>query len=141
MLNFIHISKIYLLIFPFILLLPSSMSSQASSHQKIVLRGFDGTPLTLESKIPYSPRRTCGACHDYNHITKGYHFQQGRTDGAGKIIVSDAYDPKYPWNLSSGMYGKYSMAYPNPVQLAKKANQHASEIDKSSFFLLSLIHI
>jgi hypothetical protein len=57
--------------------------------------------------VPYSPRKTCGACHDYDQITKGYHFQQGRTDGAGKIMVSDTFDSKYPWNLSSGMYGKH----------------------------------
>lgn len=121
---------------PFILLLPSSMISQTPSYEKIILRGFDGSPLTLESKIPYSPKKTCGACHDYTLITNGYHFQQGRTDGTGKIIVSDTYDSKYPWNLSSGMYGKLSMAYLNPVQLAKKANQHSSEIDKSSFFFV-----
>jgi hypothetical protein len=76
-------------------------------HEKIILRGFDGSPLTPDSKIPYSPKRTCGACHDYDQITNGYHFQQGRTDGTGKIIISDTFDPKYPWNLSSGMYGKH----------------------------------
>ena len=86
---------------------PSSIVSQVPLHEKIVLRGFDGEPLTMESKTPYSPKKTCGACHDYDQITKGYHFQQGRTDGAGKMIVSDTYDPKSAWNLSSGMYGKH----------------------------------
>lgn len=118
------------------LLVPISISPQTPSHKKIVLRGFDGTPLTPESKIPYSPKNTCGVCHNYELITRGYHFQQGRTDRYGKIAVSDSYDEKYPWNLSSGMYGKYSMTYPNPVQLAKKNNSHPSEIDKSSFFFV-----
>jgi len=86
---------------------PSSIVSQVPLHEKIVLRGFDGEPLTMESKTPYSPKKTCGACHDYDQITKGYHFQQGRADGTGKIIVSDTFDPKYSWNLSSGMYGKH----------------------------------
>jgi len=86
---------------------PASITSQVSLHEKIVLRGFDGDPLSIESKIPYSPKKTCGACHEYDRITNGYHFQQGRTDGAGKIVISDTYDSKYPWNLSSGMYGKY----------------------------------
>ena len=27
---------------------------------------------------PYSPRQTCGQCHDYEKITRGYHFTQGR---------------------------------------------------------------
>jgi hypothetical protein len=89
------------------LLHPTSISSQIFLHEKIVLKGFDGSPLTTDSKMPYSPKRTCGACHDYDQITKGYHFQQGRADATGKIIVSDTFDSKYPWNLSSGMYGKH----------------------------------
>jgi len=86
--------------------------------------------------LPYSPKKTCGACHDYDQITKGYHFQQGRTDGAGKIIVSDTFDSKYPWNLSPGMYGKHFLASTDSSQLAKRVNAHPSEIDKSSFFFV-----
>lgn len=86
---------------------PTSMTGQVPLHKKIVLKGFDGSPLTADSKVPYSPKKTCGACHDYNQITNGYHFQQGRTDGTGKIVVSDTFDSKYSWNLSSGMYGKH----------------------------------
>ena len=112
---------------------PTSISSQDSFHKKIVLKGFDGSPLAFESKIPYSPKKTCGGCHNYDQITNGYHFQQGRTDGTGKIVISDTFDPKYPWNLSSGLYGKYMVASMDLSQLAKKLNQHSSEIDKSSF--------
>ena len=122
--------------FSLFLLFPRAISSQAPTHEKIVLRGIDGSPLTLESKIPYSPKMTCGACHDYNFITNGYHFQQGRTDGTGKIITSDTYDPKYPWNLSSGLYGKHSFAHLDSSQLSRKVNQHFSEMDKSSFFFV-----
>ena len=25
----------------------------------------------------YSPKQTCGTCHDYNAITKAYHFREG----------------------------------------------------------------
>jgi len=94
-------------ILPLSILYPNSLPSQVSLHEKIVLKGFDGSDLTLGSRIPYSPKKTCGACHEYNRITNGYHFQQGRTDGTGKIVISDTFDPKYPWNLSSGMYGKH----------------------------------
>ena len=87
----------------------------------------------MESKIPYSPKKTCGGCHDYDQITNGYHFQQGRTDKTGKIVISDTLDPIRPWNLSSGMYGKYTLAAMNLSQLAKKVNQNPSEIAKSSF--------
>lgn len=89
------------------LIYPASILSQTSSHGKIILKGFDGNPLTIDSKIPYSPKRTCGACHDYDRITNGYHFQQGRTNGTKKIVISDTFDPKFSWNLSSGMYGKH----------------------------------
>lgn len=112
------------------------ISPQSSSHEKITLRGFDGTPLTLESKVPYSPKKTCGACHDYDRITKGYHFQQGRTDGSGQIIVSDTYDLKHPWNLSSGLFGKHSPVSMDSSLLAKKANWHFSQMDKSSFYFV-----
>ena len=89
----------------FSVLLPASILSQAFQHEKIEIKGFDGNSLAIDSKDPYSPRRTCGACHDYEQITKGYHFQQGRTDGSGKIDIRDTFNPKYPWDLSSGMYG------------------------------------
>ena len=115
-------------------LLPASILSQAFQHEKIEIKAFDGKPLTVDSNAPYSPRKTCGACHDYGQITNGYHFQQGRTDGSGKIVIRDTFNPKYPWDLSSGMYGKYSPASVDASQLAKKANRSPSEIDKSSFF-------
>ena len=120
----------------FSLVYPTSISSQDSFHKKIILKGFDDIPLTLESKMPYSPKKTCGGCHNYDQITNGYHFQQGRTDGTGKIVISDTFDPQYPWSLSSGMYGKYTVASMDSSQLAKKINQNPSEIDKSSFFFV-----
>ncbi len=112
---------------------PISIPSQDSFHKKIILKGFDGNPLTLDSKMPYSPKKTCGGCHDYDQIILGYHFQQGRTDGTGKIVISDTFDPKYSWSLSSGMYGKNMVSSMDLSLLAKKVNQTPSEIDKSSF--------
>ena len=50
---------------------------------------------------------TCGECHEYDQIPNGYHFQQGRTDGDGNITMSDNFNPKKPWILSDGMYGKW----------------------------------
>ena len=91
-------------------LLFAPISSQGFEHEKVEIRGSDGSSLTIDSKVPYSPRKTCGACHDYEQITKGYHFQQGRADRSGNIVIRDTFDPKYPWNLSPGMFGKYSPA-------------------------------
>jgi len=78
-----------------------------TTHEPIVLKGYDGKELTVASKEPYSPRQTCGTCHDYDKITNGYHFQQGRTDGSGKIIMSDNFNPKKLWHKSAGMFGKW----------------------------------
>lgn len=117
-----------------LLLSPKVISPQAPTHPKIVLRGYDGSPLGRESKLPYSPKKTCGSCHDYNLITKGYHFQQGRLDEAGKIGVSDTFDPQFPLNLSPGLYGKFSPLSPGASLLSRKTNRTFSEMDKSTFF-------
>lgn len=59
-------------------------------------------PLTGEnSDQPFSTRKTCGACHDYDRITKGYHFQQGWDR------ISDTFNKEKPWELSDGMMGKH----------------------------------
>lgn len=50
---------------------------------------------------PFSTRKTCGACHDYDLITKGYHFQQGWDR------ISDSFNKEKPWELSDGMMGKH----------------------------------
>ena len=118
------------------LVYPLPVLPQVRLHEKIVLRGPDGTELTIESKVPYSPKRTCGTCHVYDEITNGYHFQQGRTDGTRRILISDDYDRKLTWNLSSGLYGRHRLTSPDSSQLAKKVNKSPSEIDKSSFFFV-----
>ena len=49
---------------------------------------------------PYSPKKTCGACHDYKLITSAYHFQQGRGEKVPEWMVK-----RYPWVKSPGQYG------------------------------------
>lgn len=51
---------------------------------------------------PYSPKQTCGltGCHNYERITKGYHFQQGKDEEANEEMRS-----LYQWVLSPGQYG------------------------------------
>lgn len=76
-------------------------------EEPVVLKGYDGRELSMDSKEPYSPKQTCGECHEYDQITNGYHFQQGRTDGDGNITMSDNFNPQKPWILSDGMFGKW----------------------------------
>jgi hypothetical protein len=54
----------------------------------------------LNTDKPYSPKKTCGKCHDYNKITQGYHFQQGK----GEAMTAD-FQRLYPWCTTPGFYG------------------------------------
>jgi hypothetical protein len=82
-------------------------ASVEEPHPEITLIDYDGNEISLESNVPYSPKYTCGECHDYDAITNAYHFQQGRTDAEGNIIVGDDLDSRNPWLVSRGMYGKW----------------------------------
>ena len=79
--------------------------SEAKTCGPFFLRSVTGdviNPLTEENDDqPFSSRKTCGACHDYEQITKGFHFQQGWER------ISDTFDQERPWILSDGMSGKH----------------------------------
>ncbi len=79
-----------------------------TEHPHIVLRDGSGNQIMEGSAEPYSPRETCGACHDYHTISTGYHFQQGRTDEFGAVDTKDDYfNDGRDFLKSSGMYGKW----------------------------------
>ena len=56
----------------------------------------------VNATAPYSPKQTCGAtgCHDYDKITQGYHFTQGK----GEAVPADM-AARYQWVTSPGNYG------------------------------------
>jgi hypothetical protein len=80
---------------------------------------------------PYSPKQTCGTkgCHDYNKITEGFHFTQGKGEK-----VPDLFAKRYNWVSSPGNYGG-TWCSPAPLyrQLASKKNDNARMIDMTSF--------
>jgi hypothetical protein len=84
---------------------PALLQAKVRACVPFHLKTDDGkviNPLTGENADqPYSSRQTCGACHDYDQITKGYHFQQGWDR------IKDDFNPKKPWLLSDGMMGKF----------------------------------
>ena len=86
-------------------LAPLAASAKVRTCPPFHLKTDDGkiiNPLTGENADqPYSTRQTCGACHNYDQITKGYHFQQGWDR------IKDDYSKKKPWVLSDGMMGKF----------------------------------
>ncbi|RLD50428.1 MAG: hypothetical protein DRI97_17055 [Bacteroidetes bacterium] len=78
---------------------------------------------------PYSPRQTCGKCHDYNLITEGYHFQQGKGE---KPL--DIQSERMQWVSSPGNYGG-PWCSPAPLYryLSDKENVQAAMVDMTSF--------
>jgi hypothetical protein len=86
----------------------AAIIAPAESHIDVPLLDRLGRPITAGSTEPYSPRKTCGFCHDIDKMANGYHFQQGRTDLNGQIIVKADYNNDGRTFLrSAGMYGKW----------------------------------
>ena len=83
----------------------------------------------LNADKPYSPRQTCGKCHDYEKITRGFHFQQGKDETPNDTLKS-----RYQWVTHPGNYGG-TWCSPAPLYryLAPKNNKSAKEIDMTSF--------
>ncbi len=83
----------------------------------------------VNDKVPYSPKQTCGACHNYQLITEGYHFTQGKGEALPKDFAA-----RYNWVLFPGNYGG-NWCSPAPLyrQLAPKKNTKARMIDMTSF--------
>ena len=84
----------------------------------------------LNANQPYSPKKTCGACHDYDLITQGYHFQQGWDE----MYSPDNRDERSLWVMSPGNYGG-NWCSPAPLYsyLSQKNNTGAAEMDMTSF--------
>jgi len=83
---------------------------------------------------PYSPKQTCGACHNYERITQGYHFQQGKGEKVEPQLAR-----RYPWVTSPGNYGgRWCSPAPNYWQLASKDNRRARDIDMTSFQFVTM---
>ncbi len=89
----------------------------------------------INDAVPYSPRQTCGAdgCHDYEKITEGYHFTQGR----GEEPTPDQ-KRRVAWATTPGNYGG-TWCSPAPLYryLSPKTNETARTMDMTSFSFLS----
>lgn len=87
----------------------------------------------INSDKPYSPKQTCGKCHDYDLIIKGYHFQQGKDEKA-----TGTYAERYQWVSHPGNYGG-NWCSPAPLYryLSAKENSSAAEMDMTSFTFIT----
>jgi len=82
---------------------------------------------------PYSPKQTCGKCHDYEKITKGYHFTMGK----GHSPTPDQAE-RCGWVLSPGQYGG-TWSTPGPLfpYLSPKKNESPRTMDLTSFSFIT----
>ncbi|MCX6334938.1 MAG: multiheme c-type cytochrome [Bacteroidia bacterium] len=87
----------------------------------------------INSEKPYSPKQTCGKCHDYDKITQGFHFQQGKDETATGTLTE-----RYQWVSNPGNYGG-NWCSPAPLYnyLSKKHNTSAKEMDMTSFTFIT----
>lgn len=78
---------------------------------------------------PYSPKQTCGRCHDYDTITRGYHFTQGQ----GEEPTADQ-RARCLWASTPGNYGG-TWCSPAPLYpyLSPKKNDSPATMDMTSF--------
>ena len=103
-----------------------------------LLRDEEGNainPVTRKnSDKPYSPKQTCGQCHDYEKITRGYHF----TQGAGEPPTPDQ-KARCQWALTPGNYGG-TWCSPAPLYkyLSPKKNESAAVMDMTSFTFFTM---
>jgi len=81
------------------------------------------------SDKPYSPKQTCGACHDYEKITRGYHFMQGMGEEPTKQQKE-----RCLWTWTPGNFGG-NWCSPAPLYryLSPKKNESAALIDMTAF--------
>jgi nitrate/TMAO reductase-like tetraheme cytochrome c subunit len=87
----------------------------------------------INAEKPYSPKQTCGKCHDYDKITQGFHFQQGKDE-----IANGTYADRYQWVSTPGNYGG-NWCSPAPLYnyLSRKDNTSANEMDMTSFTFIT----
>jgi hypothetical protein len=87
----------------------------------------------INAEKPYSPKQTCGKCHDYYKITQGFHFQQGKDEAASGILAD-----RYQWVSHPGNYGG-NWCSPAPLYnyLSDKNNSSAKEMDMTSFTFIT----
>lgn len=82
---------------------------------------------------PYSPKQTCGKCHDYDKITEGYHFAQGK----GENPTPDQ-KVRCLWATTPGNYGG-TWCSPAPLYryLSPKHNDDPNLMDMTSFSFIT----
>jgi len=88
----------------------------------------------LNADKPYSPKHTCGKCHDYDKITRAYHFMQGKGE---KPTPDQA--ARCQWVSTPGNYGgTWCSPAPLYVYLSPKKNPSPAAMDMTSFTFITI---
>jgi len=91
-------------------------------------------PMTGENADqPYSSRKTCGACHDVDKISKGYHFMMDWDKASDDRFKNT----ETPWLVSTGLTG--GLITYGYFQMAKKKISHPDEIDLTAFEFIARV--
>ncbi len=60
----------------------SPIAGSLSDTDTITMKDRKGNDVLYKAGPAYSPKATCGQCHDYTAINKAYHFMQGALPGS-----------------------------------------------------------
>ena len=74
-----------------------------------------------------SAKQTCGTCHDYERITRGYHFMTGRDE----MFPEAAGEGQDAIHRSPGFFGKWQLLYQR--ELAPKSFSDPEAVDMTPF--------
>jgi len=77
------------------------INQQLDNNDVIYLNGHE-----YKAGPAYSPKQTCGSCHDYDAITRAYHFREGSSP-AGETL-SDTWSSE---NSGGTLYRYLANAY------------------------------
>ena len=84
------------------------VKDQLDMNDTVVLKGATGQDVVYAAAPAYSPRQTCGACHDYDAINKAYHFMNGALPGPDGMGNSDTWSSD---NQDGTLYKYLANAY------------------------------
>lgn len=92
---------------------------------------WEGNPVMPTDPIgipqAISMRKTCGQCHDYDRVVRGYHFTTGRDEMFEMPVSGEPHSV----HASPGFFGKWQLLYQR--ELAPKAFDNPDEIDMTPF--------